>query len=122
MILRKSLGCHIVGAVSVAWYLHRLANMGPCEVLYRVGEQTKRMLSRHSTYGWAAFPPAKISFFPDLREALISNTTAALFDATEAAAKALLAGNFKAHGIAWPRRDPADLFPNDVWRLDPVSG
>jgi hypothetical protein len=39
-----------------------------------------------------------------------------------ASVAALLDGRFSAHGVEWPKRDANDLFPRDLWRLDPVTG
>ncbi len=34
----------------------------------------------------------------------------------------MLDGRFSALGREWPRRSPENLFPAELWRLDPVTG
>ncbi len=108
--------------MSLRWYVNRLASMGPREVVHRVGEQAKRRLARRRAYGWAAFPPPALAPLPGLRGGILSGATPALRAAVAASAGRLLAGEFAALGIAWPRRDPDALFPDTIWRLDPVTG
>ncbi|AWL99652.2 heparinase II/III family protein [Bradyrhizobium amphicarpaeae] len=38
------------------------------------------------------------------------------------AAEETLAGQFVALGHTWPKRDPSNLFPAELWRLDPATG
>ena len=109
--------------MSFRWYLRRLAGMGPREVLHRLAEQGKRAASRRRAYGWAAFPaPGPLRPLPALGEALRSRASPPLRAAIRASAQEILAGRFAALGVAWPQRAPADLFPADLWRLDPVTG
>lgn len=109
--------------MSVAWYVKRLGAMSPREVLHRVDEQVKRSVSRRRPYGWDAFPPAgPVLPVPGLADTLRAGMTGPLEAALRRSVDALLEGRFSAHGIAWPKRDPADLFPADLWRLDPVTG
>lgn len=109
--------------MSVAWYVRRLGAMSPREVLHRVDEQVKRSVSRRRRYGWDAFPAGgPVLAVPGLADKLRAGMTGPLEAALHASVDALLDGRFSAHGVAWPRRDPADLFPPDLWRLDPATG
>ena len=38
------------------------------------------------------------------------------------AADDILAGRLRALGRDWPARNPDDLFPGDLWHLDPITG
>lgn len=109
--------------MSVTWYAKRLARMSPAEVAHRVAEQAKRSVSRTRPYGWAAFPsdlePVAV---PGLAETVRRTVAPPLAEAVAAASDRLLDGHFGVHGVDWPRRDPGDLFPDAVWRLDPVTG
>lgn len=109
--------------MAVMWYVRRLGAMSPREVLHRVGEQARRSASRRRPYGWAAFPGrGPVLAIPGLADRLRAGASPALQAALRKAVEALLDGRFSAHGVAWPRRDPAQLFPADLWRLDPVTG
>lgn len=109
--------------MSLGWYVRRLANMSPREVAYRLGEQAKRALSRRRTYGWDRFPaPARLARVPALADTLRAGATPAMLDALRREAEGLLGGRFAVLGTSWPARPPDALFPDEVWRLDPVTG
>lgn len=109
--------------MSLGWYVKRLANMSPLEIAHRVAEQAKRAVSRRRSYGWKRFPaPAELRAVPGLADTLRSGATPVLRSAVKEEADRFLAGHFEALGTAWPVRDAGDLFPDDVWRLDPVTG
>jgi hypothetical protein len=106
----------------LAWIINRLRAMGPAEIAHRVAEQARKTASRHLHQGWARYKAvARNIALPGLREAVLT-ATATDRAAIAAAADHLLAGNFEVLGQAWPQRDPANLFPLELWRLDPVTG
>jgi hypothetical protein len=108
--------------MSLIWYLNRLARMSLAEMQHRASEQIKRHLSRRRNYNWKDFesegPPP---ILPGLRDSIIANTTEDLKLACKSSVNAVLRGEYTALGVEWPVRDPADLFPDWVWRLDPVT-
>lgn len=109
--------------MSVAWYVKRLGAMSTREVLHRIDEQFKRSVSRRRRYGWEAFPPSgPVLPVPGLADRLRAGMTASLRASLRTSVDALLEGRFSAHGVPWPKRDPADLFHANLWRLDPTSG
>ncbi len=109
--------------MSLAWYVRRMSSMSPPELLHRVGEQAKRRASRRRSFGWTAFEAhdVEIARLGPLRQALLANAAPALRSRIAASAGALLAGRFSALGVDWPQRQAGALFPDDLWRLDPVS-
>ncbi|SEG59869.1 heparinase II/III family protein [Bosea lathyri] len=109
--------------MSLAWYVKRLANMSVPEIAHRGVEQARRSISRRRTYGWEAFGySGEVRGVPAFAEALRAGRNPAFDAALRRSVTELLAGRFAAHGVAWPQRDPADLFPASIWRLDPVTG
>ena len=106
----------------LAWIINRLRAMGPAEIAHRVVEQARKLTSRRLHQGWARYEAvAPIAALPGLRESVLT-ATATDRTAIAAATARLLAGNFEVLGQAWPQRDPANLFPPELWRLDPVTG
>ena len=111
------------GYARLSWLLKRLFAMSAAEVRHRVGEQIKRAVDRRRSYGWAHFPrSASQPVFPRLGQALRDFGDQGLADALRSSSDALLAGKFKALGVDWPARSASDLFPAELWRLDPVTG
>jgi hypothetical protein len=108
--------------MKLGWYLNRLRNMEPAEVIHRLGEAAKKRASRDRHEGWVLYPaPERITAIPGLRERVL-RSDAASRGAISAAAQATLAGRFSALGRDWPERSLAALFPPELWRLDPVTG
>lgn len=108
--------------MKLGWYYNRLRSMGPAEIVHRLVEQQRKTVSRHRDGGWHRFRAgAPRPVFPHWREAL-SSATPPQRRAVEAAALAALEGRFRALGQDWPARDPANLYPAEFWRLDPVTG
>ena len=107
--------------MSLAWYLHRLRAMSPGELAHRVGEKLKKQRARGRLEGWARYPGSAITPLPGLRERLMA-AGPELRGQIRQAAKTVLAGRFSALGADWPERPGRDLFPAEVWRLDPVTG
>jgi hypothetical protein len=108
--------------MKLGWYIKRLRSMEPAEVLHRLVEQRRKRSSRDRDEGWQRYPAvARYPVFPSLRDA-IRAATPAQRQAIAAAAEDTLAGRFSALGRTWPERDPATLFPAELWRFDPVTG
>lgn len=112
--------------MNLVWLVNRLRAMGPAEILHRVAEATKRGTARDRLEGWSRYaaPGAAPSAAPRLPAlaALALRLASDRPDEVAAAAEATLAGRFGVLGRTWPQRDPARLFPADLWRLDPVTG
>lgn len=109
--------------MQMIWRLKRIRNMSPREIPHRVAEQWKRARSRYTRYEWADFAShGAAPIIPHLKEAILSNATDQMKEAVRAHVDRLLAGHFELHGVAWPKRDPDDLFPHFFWRQDPVTG
>jgi hypothetical protein len=106
----------------LGWTINRLRSMGPAEIGHRLVEQARQRRSRGRHEGWARYPaPVLHPVFPGLSDR-VHAANPAQRDALRVAAKNTLAGHFAALGRDWPPRDPDNLFPADLWRLDPVSG
>lgn len=107
----------------IGWYVNRLRSMDHAEILHRLREQYRRGVSRRWGDGWQRYaaPPLR-PVFPGLRDDLRAAATPALRQALATVVEDTLAGRFSALGQAWPARDPGQLFPSEIWRLDPVSG
>ncbi len=106
----------------LAWYINRLRSMSLPEVVHRLGEQSKRALSRRDKGGWARFDRHPLlPIFPRLVEQL-GAATPELKAALSSAARSTLGGYFSALGRQWPQRDATSLFPPTLWQLDPVTG
>lgn len=107
--------------MSLKWYAKRIASMSPREVLFRVGEQIKRSISRHKSYGWQAFCGGSIRPVNAFGDTIKANMTDELESSLRASVAALIDGQFSAHGVAWPKREPAHKFPKELWSYDPVT-
>ncbi|CAN7628293.1 heparinase II/III family protein [Rhizobium sp. LjRoot254] len=108
--------------MKLGWYIARLRSMGPAELLHRLDEKRRKIVSRGRDEGWERYPASALRpVFPGLRAVVNAARPAARAAIADAAGKTL-AGHFAALGRAWPKRDPANLFPPDLWRLDPVTG
>lgn len=107
----------------LVWTINRLRSMGPAEIVHRVAEHGRKVVSRHLHQGWGRFADSAriVTALPGLREAVLAATPEDRA-AIAAAAARVLAGRFEALGQAWPQRQPGVLFPDAVWRLDPVTG
>jgi hypothetical protein len=95
--------------------------MEPAEIIYRIIERARQVWSKGRDEGWQHYASTgQAPDLPGLREYLISlarvdpralaNT---VFD--------ILDGKFSALGQAWPKRQPDALFPEALWRFDPVT-
>jgi hypothetical protein len=108
--------------MSWAWRWRRAARMTPAEGLHRLREAFARRLARGRRFGWEAFPPRGTLRPLGGLAAPLRQQTDTLAPAVRAAAQVARAGAFSALGASWPPRAPTNLFPPDLWRLDPVSG
>ncbi|MDW6022416.1 heparinase II/III-family protein [Mesorhizobium sp. BAC0120] len=108
--------------MKLSWYLNRLRNMEPAEVLHRLVEQQRKIVSRYRDGGWENYPAPELhTVFPQWRHALLAATPPQR-RAIEAAAQMALQGRFSALGQEWPARAPQLLYPAEFWRFDPVTG
>lgn len=109
--------------MSIGWYVRRLANMSLPEVLHRTLEAQRKRMARRRAFGWEAFAAKGTLCWPHaMAPDFIRGVDSDLAQAIRAAADNILNGHFEAHGVAWPKRAADDLFPSELWRLDPVSG
>lgn len=108
--------------MSIAWHLNRLRAMGPAEIAHRVIEKVKRSTAKSRVEGWARYvAPGPLPRLDGLAR-LAFRLAGERRDAVMVEAEEILAGHFAALGHAWPKRDPSNLFPAELWRLDPVTG
>jgi hypothetical protein len=108
-------------ALKLDWYLARLRNMEPAEIAHRLAEQAHRRLERRRSGNWARWAPLAITPLPGFAERVLAATDddRAMI---AAAAERTLDGMFSALGRDWPTQPADDLFPQGLWRLDPVTG
>lgn len=107
--------------MKLSWYVNRLRNMEPAEIVHRLVEKARKLVSRRSHQGWSAYGSATLHrVFPDLARRVLTASPAQR-QAIATATAELLAGRYSALGRQWPARDPGALFPPDLWRLDPVT-
>lgn len=108
--------------MKLTWYINRLRSMRPAEILHRVGEKGRKTRSRQDRRGWSAPVPGPLkTVFPDLRGAVATSSPARRVAIAHAAERAL-SGQFSGLGVSWPQRAETDLFPAELWSLDPVTG
>lgn len=109
--------------MSFLWYVRRLRSMQPMEIAARVEEKLKKELARNRLEGWARYatPSQAPPVLAGLKDAVLGSADRVRALVAHQAAE-VGAGHYSALGVAWPARDPADLFPATLWRLDPVTG
>jgi hypothetical protein len=110
------------GEMNLAWTLSRLRSMTPAEIADRCWEKAKKLAAKTRLEGWARYQsegPAPA--LPRLTEYVAGFNGEARRECVGAAARSL-AGRFRALGREWPRRSRDDLFPTELWRLDPLTG
>jgi hypothetical protein len=107
---------------SLRWYINRLRSMGPAEVVHRIGESSRKSFVRRNLDTWTYADDG--GAVPSLPGIAIDPHSASpkLAAAIRAESEQILDGHFSALGRIWPKRPPANLFPADVWSLDPVTG
>jgi len=104
----------------LGWYLARLRNMSPGELVHRVVETRRRSASRGRHEGWLRFTDGPLPQPLPLRDALLA--APATHAPITAAAHVVMDGQFAALGIDWPKRAPHELFPSSLWQLSPDTG
>lgn len=109
--------------MDLGWYLNRLRSMSGPEIAHRVREHAKKRQDRRLRDGWDRFRLASAAELPVLPgfAKTVDAAPSSLRDAAAHAATQLMAGEFSALGVQWPRfvlSDGAD----PLWHLDPVTG
>ena len=105
--------------MSFPWMLNRLRSMSTAEIVHRVRERVRKSWARGPLEGWQRYQcPGSIPRLPGLADHLQPVLSACLAQESQR----LLAGEYQALGVAWPKRPPEALFPDELWRLDPVTG
>lgn len=108
--------------MKLKWYLSRLRNMEPVEIVHRARESALKAVSRHRKTCWADYSTAAPAIvFPGIGHRILEASTQQRQAIGDAAAKTL-SGAFSALGVSWPQRNHDDLFPASLWRLDPLTG
>lgn len=109
--------------MAIAWYINRVRNMAAGEVAHRIAEKAKKNLARNRLEGWQQHDRGSgpLPALTGLAER-VAAAPPKLRAAIAAAAEETLSGKFSALGVNWPQRTQDDLFPESLWRLDPVSG
>ncbi len=109
-------------AMKLSWYLARLRSMEPAELVHRIREKGRKTASKYQHHGWERFPAeALVPVFTRLAERIRAASPGQRASINKAS-QAVLAGQFQALGRQWPLRNGQDLFPQSLWRLDPVTG
>ena len=107
--------------MKLSWYVNRLRNMEPAEIVHRLAEKGRKLVSRHRHQGWSGYPDVNPHpVFPGLAKRVLGASRAQRLAIVTATAE-LLAGRYAALGCQWPSRDAGSLFPPDLWRLDPIT-
>lgn len=107
----------------IGWYINRLRSMSPAEIVHRLGEHRRKIVSKRRDDGWQRYDSPQLHpVFSRLRDVMQATVTADQRQTVAAAVESTLQGQFSALGRTWPPRDPDLLFPAELWRLDPVSG
>lgn len=107
--------------MKLSWYVNRLRNMEPAEIAHRLVEKARKLVSKRSHQGWHRYPHAPLHpVFPGLAERVLAASPAQR-EAIAEATRETLAGRYSALGRQWPAREAANLFPPDLWRLDPIT-
>ena len=104
------------------WLLRRALRMTPAEVGHRLREAFDRRAARAGSNGWEAFPAQGTLRPLGALVAPLRQHGDALAPVVRAAAASARAGAFSALGAVWPSRATTDVFPRELWRLDPPSG
>lgn len=107
--------------MTLLWTLNRLRSMSLPEIVHRVGEKAKKITAKNRLEGWARYAapgaiptlpelPARVAGFDGQMRAAIAQNAAHARD-----------GKFSALGQKWPQRAPDNLFPPEIWQLDPIT-
>jgi hypothetical protein len=111
---------------SVSWYYQRLRSMTSREVVYRIGEQAKRLRWRNYRKGWKAFelPDGALPNISGLKQSLVENGSPDLLSLLRREARILCERPLTIFGQKWDGGPIVDLVARDplTFHLDPVSG
>lgn len=105
------------------WYLNRLRSMTPAEVVHRLVERYRRVVSGIERPGWEKYTGiGDTPMLPGLQRA-VDERQGQILEVTERLARCVLEGKFAALGVIWP---DCSLYDKSAlaerWRLDPVTG
>ena len=107
----------------LAWALQRVRSMSPMEIASRCLDLYKKTACRFTPHEWTGFTSSGgLPALGFLKEACFRNLDEESQRALREQASGFLSGSFQLHGAAWPKRDPEDLFPPQLWFQDPVRG
>ena len=107
--------------MSILWSMNRLRAMSAPEIGHRLAEKTRKVTARSRLEGWIRYAnDGGAPALPALRR-YVAAFDEKTREAIARSADDILDGRFSALGCEWPRRDPANLFPSELWRLDPVT-
>ncbi len=108
--------------MSLVWYVNRLRAMSMTEVVHRIAEKASKSRAKGRREGWERYQvPGPLPRLAGLVENLAGAPEQVKREILAASAS-ILAGRYEALGAGWPERAPENLFPPEIWRLDPVTG
>lgn len=103
------------------WAINRIKSMNFEEIVFRFIEKYKKINLKNFYEGWNHYNFNNsiliLSWTKKYIECLSLNDRNNIYNH----ANELLNGSYKALNINWPNQDINNLFPNDLWRLDPVT-
>lgn len=96
--------------------------MSAGEIAHRFAEKAKKIAAKNRLEGWARYQnDGPTPVLPAIKP-LVAAFDPAMRGKVAAVAAEALAGHFHALGRSWPERSSSDLFPPELWRLDPATG
>ncbi len=109
--------------MGLRWYLARLKNMEPAEIVHRVSEKSKKLYSKNRHEGWQRYKVERptIPVIPGLADALSAGADDKARKQISNIANDIMAGHFAALGQEWPPFSFANG-SSAVWHRDPVTG
>ncbi len=108
--------------MSLVWYVNRLRAMSTTEVVHRIAEKASKSRAKGRREGWERYQvPGPLPRLAGLVENL-ARAPEQVKREIRAASASILSGRYEALGAGWPERAPENLFPPEIWRLDPVTG
>ena len=108
--------------MSFGWTIQRLRSMSAGEIAHRFGEKAKKIAAKNRLEGWMRYQnDGPVPVLPAIKS-LVAAFDPMMRGKVAAIAAEALAGHFRALGRSWPERASNDLFPPELWRLDPATG
>ena len=108
--------------VNAIWLFNRIRSMSCHEIFHRVIEKTKKKSARNKFEGWGKYSNlGNAPILHGLKERLLlygGQTQTDILDAC----KRILGGRISTFNLEVPLGPSENLFPADIWRLDPVTG